>query len=447
MWWDYTGIHITTSVYNSIMPTIETIPDDEDTNNTVNIENNNNNSDVNNNKLTTEEIDKFPYSKREKQDLTGDGGVVIRITDKAKANGTRCQEGDIIIVQYVATQGVDGTLFDSSRKHLDRGFKFKLGDRGPKALIQPGMVRPRGWDIAIQTLCVGDSVLIYLSPEYAFGDTGVRHPNRPGHIVPPGAHIMYNLEIVGIEKDFQAMTTDELLESAETLLNQANDRFKDGEYEKASTRYDESLQKLQRIPKIRHDDVPICMEPDQVKGREQIIRCLLNLATCKLKMIDVIMKKIAKQKSLKRSKMAEAKDFAKASIRNCTLALTILKHSSTMDIKFFAKAHFRRGKSHLFLRNMKDAKNDFASAYKILPSDKNIRKEYLNIKKRLADKAKEEKKVFKNIIKDSNTTLYNDKPEIKRKEKVTDPGLVLYFLNSIRTNICSFCCNTKEKED
>ena len=51
MWWDYTGIHITTSVYNSIMPTIETIPDDEDTNNTVNIDNNNN-SDVNNNKLT-----------------------------------------------------------------------------------------------------------------------------------------------------------------------------------------------------------------------------------------------------------------------------------------------------------------------------------------------------------------------------------------------------------
>ena len=65
-------------------------------------------------------------------------------------------------------------------------------------------------------------------------------------------------------------------------------------------------------------------------------------------MIDVIMKKIAKQKSLKRSKMAEAKDFAKASIRNCTLALTILKHSSTMDIKFFAKAYFRGGSRIFF---------------------------------------------------------------------------------------------------
>ena len=61
-----------------------------------------------------------------------------------------------------------------------------------------------------------------------------------------------------------------------------------GEYEKATTRYNESLQKLQRIPKIRHDEIPICMDADQVNGREKIIRCLLNLATCKLKMIDVL---------------------------------------------------------------------------------------------------------------------------------------------------------------
>ena len=92
--------------------------------------------------------------------------------------------------------------------------------------------------------------------------------------------------------------------------NQAN-RSKDGEYEKASTRYDESLQKLQRIPKIRHDDVPICMEPDQVKGREQIIRCLLNLATCKLKMIDVIMKKNSETKIIKKIKNGRGKRFCK----------------------------------------------------------------------------------------------------------------------------------------
>jgi FKBP-type peptidyl-prolyl cis-trans isomerase len=398
-------------------------------------------------KLTEEEYKKFPYSKKQKKDLTGDGGVVIRITGEAKANGTLCQEGDIVIVQYVATQGVDGTLFDSSRKHLDRGFKFKLGDRGPKAIIQPGMIRPRGWDIAIKTLCVGQSALIYLSPEYAFGDAGVRHPNRPGFIVPPDAHIMYNMEITGIEKDFKAMTTEELLLSSEKLLTQANERFKEGEYEKASTRYNESLQKLQRIPKIRHDDIPICMEVDQVNGREKIVRCLLNLATCKLKMVEALMKKAATKKSLKKSSMVDAKDLSRAIIRNCTTALNILGHCSTMDISFFAKAFFRRGKSHLFLKNMKEAKKDFTSAFKILPSDKAIRKEYINIKKTLSEKAQEEKKIFKNIIKNSNTALYNDKPEIKKKENQTFGIYVQSIFKLIRTNICSYCCNEKKKKE
>ena len=45
-------------------------------------------------KLTEEERKKFPYSKKQKKDLTGDGGVVIRITGEAKANGTRCRKVD-----------------------------------------------------------------------------------------------------------------------------------------------------------------------------------------------------------------------------------------------------------------------------------------------------------------------------------------------------------------
>ena len=77
------------------------------------------------------------------------------------------------------------------------------------------------------------------------------------------------LNIVGIEKDFQSMTAVELLNNAESLLDQANKQFKLGEYEKATTRYDESLQLLQRIPRIRHDDIPICTEPIQVEGRKK----------------------------------------------------------------------------------------------------------------------------------------------------------------------------------
>jgi len=118
-----------------------------------------------------------------------------------------------------------------------------------------------------------------------------------------------------------------------------------------------------------------------------------------------------------------------------------------MDISFFAKAFFRRGKSHLFLKNMKEAKKDFTSAFKILPSDKAIRKEYINIKKTLSEKAQEEKKIFKNIIKNSNTALYNDKPEIKKKENQTFGIYVQSIFKLIRTNICSYCCNEKKKKE
>ena len=392
---------------------------------------------------------KFPYSNKQKTDLTGDGGVVIRITGRSKKKGTLCQDGDVVIVQYVATQGADGTLFDSSRKHVDRGFKFKLGDRGPKAIMQPGMVRPRGWDIAIRTLRVGDSALVYLSPEYAFGDAGVRHPNRPGFIVPPGTHLMYNIEIVGIEKDFQSMTAVELLNKAESLLNQATEKFKLGEYEKATTRYDESLQLLQRIPKIRHDDIPICTEPLQVEGRQKIIRCLLNLATCKLKIIDTLVNGKKGKKSLKKSKVAESKDLAKDTIKICTKALDILQSTDGMEIKFFAKAHFRRGKAHQLLKNVAGAKNDFYSALKILPSDKAIRKEYMATKSILKERAVGERKIFKDVIKNSNTAFYSDKPEIKRKEtwyeKVKFTAREVFV--SIREHICSICCKGKEKTE
>ena len=147
-----------------------------------------------------------------------------------------------------------------------------------------------------------------------------------------------------------------------------------GEYEKATTRYDESLQLLQRIPKIRHDDIPICTEPIQVEGRQKIIRCLLNLATCKLKIIDTLANGKKGKKSLKKSKVAESKDLAKDTIKICTKALDILQSTNGMEIKFFAKAHFRRGKAHQLLKNVASAKNDFCSALKYCPQIKQYAK-------------------------------------------------------------------------
>ena len=239
------------------------------------------------------------------------------------------------------------------------------------------------------------------------------------------------------------------MNNAESLLDQANKQFKLGEYEKATTRYDESLQLLQRIPRIRHDDIPICTEPIQVEGRKKIIRCLLNLATCKLKIINTLVNGKKGKKSLKKSKAAESKDLAKNTIKICTKALDILQNTNGVEIQFFAKAHFRRGKAHQLLKNVASAKNDFFSALQILPSDKAIRKEYMATKSILKETAAGERRIFKDVIKNSKTTFYSDKPEIKRKEtwyeKVNFTAREVFV--SIREQICNICCKEKEKSD
>ena len=141
--------------------------------------------------------------------------------------------------------------------------------------------------------------------------------------------------------------------------------------------------------------------------------------------------------------------MAKNTIKICTKALDILQNTNGVEIQFFAKAHFRRGKAHQLLKNVASAKNDFFSALQILPLDKAIRKEYMATKSILKERAVGERKIFKDVIKNSNTAFYSDKPEIKRKEtwyeKVKFTAREVFV--SIREHICSICCKGKEKTE
>ena len=157
-------------------------------------------------------------------------------------------------------------------------------------------------------------------------------------------------------------------------------------------------------------------ETHQVEGRQKIIRCLLNLATCKLKIINTLVNGKKGKKSLKKSKVAESKDLAKNTIKICTKALDILQNTNGVEIKFFAKAHFRRGKAHQLLKNVASAKNDFLVLYKYCPQIKQYAKNIWLQKSILKERAAGERRIFKDVIKNSKTTFYSDKPEIKRKE-------------------------------
>jgi peptidylprolyl isomerase len=78
----------------------------------------------------------------------------------------------------------DGTQFDSS---LDRGqpFSFTLGE-GQVIL---------GWDEGLATMKVGGKRQLKIPAELGYGDSG------SGGVIPPGAILIFDIELLAIEEE------------------------------------------------------------------------------------------------------------------------------------------------------------------------------------------------------------------------------------------------------
>lgn len=101
-------------------------------------------------------------------DITGDGGILKKITAEGKGEETP-QPGHEVRAHYTGTLE-DGTVFDSSR---NRGqvFKFVIGQR---QVI-------KGWDEGFATMKKGEKAILKCRADYAYGDS------PPGAGIPPGA--------------------------------------------------------------------------------------------------------------------------------------------------------------------------------------------------------------------------------------------------------------------
>ena len=103
--------------------------------------------------------------------------------------GATIAGGQIAVVQYTGwlyeagATDHKGKQFDSSRNGRD-AFKFPLGT---------GSVI-KGWDQGVLGMKVGESRRLVIPPELAYGDSGA------GGVIPPGATLVFDVELVGIEQ-------------------------------------------------------------------------------------------------------------------------------------------------------------------------------------------------------------------------------------------------------
>ena len=103
-------------------------------------------------------------------------------------SGAAIGSGQIAVVQYTGwlyeagAADHKGKQFDSSLTRHEP-FKFPLGT---------GSVI-KGWDQGVIGMTVGESRRLVIPPELAYGDGGA------GGVIPPGATLVFDVELVGIE--------------------------------------------------------------------------------------------------------------------------------------------------------------------------------------------------------------------------------------------------------
>lgn len=114
--------------------------------------------------------------------------VSVAITDLEEGSGPAVAAGQAAVVHYTgwlyaaAAPDHKGQKFDSSRDH-GQPFTFHIGAGEVIA----------GWDQGVAGMKVGGQRRLVIPPELGYGARGA------GGVIPPGATLVFDVELVGIQ--------------------------------------------------------------------------------------------------------------------------------------------------------------------------------------------------------------------------------------------------------
>jgi FKBP-type peptidyl-prolyl cis-trans isomerase FkpA len=120
--------------------------------------------------------------------MPASGAIPMQSKELKSGTGEGVTAGKIAVVQYTGwlydASATDnkGKQFDSSRRS-GQAFRFPLG---------AGQVI-KGWDQGVVGMKTGESRRLIIPPDLAYGDGGA------GGVIPPGATLVLDVELVGIE--------------------------------------------------------------------------------------------------------------------------------------------------------------------------------------------------------------------------------------------------------
>ena len=220
-----------------------------------------NNKDNEENKEDKEEknVQKIEDSVKEKVDnyinLTEDCGIKKKIIKEGE--GEHPIKGNDVFIYFISRY--NEKIFDQNEK--DEPFKFTIGDN--KVI--------KGWDIAVQSMKIGEKSLFIMTSEYTYGDKQVKD------WIPPSSNLTFEIDLISIgnnnnsEKCLEDMTYDEKLHWGKLLKSDGVQKFKSGDITNAKECFLKALSFLKSV------DIN---KEEEKEGVELYLTTISNICNC-----------------------------------------------------------------------------------------------------------------------------------------------------------------------
>ncbi|CAH2276358.1 peptidyl-prolyl cis-trans isomerase FKBP4 [Pelobates cultripes] len=296
------------------------------------------------------------------EDLTeeGDGGIIRRIRVKGEGY-SKPNEGAVVEVKIQGSH--NGRVFD------ERELQFEVGE-GESFGIPPGV------ETAVQQMEKGEEAILYLKPNYGFGNTSYEKFQ-----VPPGADLEYEIKLKSFEKAKESweMNAEEKLEQGGLVKERGTQYFKAGRYRQAIIQYKKIISWLEHESGLQQE------ESDKAKAL--LLAASLNLAACYLKLGE-----------------------HRGALEHCNKALEMDPNNE--------KGLFRRGEAYFGINEPELAKDDFSKVVQLYPGNKAARAHIAQCQVRIRQQQERERKIYANMFQRLAEKENKEEPAAVSQDKV-----------------------------